>query len=271
MKLAGKVALVTGAGSGLGREIARTFAREGARIALNDIRREAAERVAKDVDAAGGAALPLIADVSDSVEVRAMFEQLIGKWGTIDILVNNAGIAMMSDAVKANFRQMIAEMVGGGRTTQSIGATRTMTDSQWRRTVSVHLDGTFYCTREALAVMEPQGTGKIINMASIAGTTGLLGSPDYSAAKAGIIGLTKAVAREVIGRGICVNAIAPGFIDTPLLDMMDEPMKQMIVLQTPIGRLGTAQEVAAVALYLASDDSGFTVGQVISPNGGYCM
>jgi len=271
MKLAGKVALVTGAGSGLGREIARTFAREGARIALNDIRREAAERVAKDVDAAGGAALPLIADVSDSVEVRAMFEQLIGKWGTIDILVNNAGIAMMSDTVKANFRQMIAEMVGGGRTTQSIGATRTMTDSQWRRTVSVHLDGTFYCTREALAIMEPQGAGKIINMASIAGTTGLLGLPDYSAAKAGIIGLTKAVAREVISRGICVNAIAPGFIDTPLLDMMDEPMKQMIVLQTPIGRLGTAQEVAAVALYLASDDSGFTVGQVISPNGGYCM
>jgi 3-oxoacyl-[acyl-carrier protein] reductase len=269
MKLAGRVALITGAGSGLGREIALTFAREGAKIAVNDIRREAAEEVVKAVEAAGSQGVALVADVSDSVEVRAIFEQLIESFGTIDILVNNAGIALMSDAVKASFVQMIGEMLSTGRSTQSIGATRTMSDSQWRRTLSIHLDGTFYCTREALAIMEPKGAGKIINMASIAGTTGLLGSPDYSAAKAGIIGLTKAVAREVIGRGIYVNAIAPGYIDTPLLDVMDEPMKQMVALQTPIGRLGTTQEVAAVALYLASDDSSYTVGQVISPNGGY--
>ncbi len=269
MKLAGRVALITGAGSGLGREIALTFAREGAKISINDLRREAAEAVAKEVEASGSAAMVLVADVSDSIEVRAMFEQLVERWGTIDILVNNAGIAVLSDEVKRNFSAMIGEMLSAGRSTRSVGAARTMSDSQWRRTLSVHLDGTFYCTREALKIMEPKGAGKIINMSSIAGTTGLLGSPDYSAAKAGIIGLTKAVAREVIGRGIYVNAIAPGYIETPLLDAMDAPMKQLIALQTPIGRLGTPSEVAAVALYLASDDSSYTVGQVISPNGGY--
>jgi 3-oxoacyl-[acyl-carrier protein] reductase len=269
MKLADRVALITGAGSGLGREIALCFAREGAWIGVNDVRRDSAERVAKEIEAVGSRALVLVADVSDSVEVRAIFEQLVEAWGTLDILVNNAGIAMISDTVKTNFGEMVAAVLSGSPPTRSIGATRTMLDSQWRRTLSVHLDGTFYCTREALAIMEVKGSGKIINMASIAGTTGLLGSPDYSAAKAGIIGLTKAVAREAISCGIYVNAIAPGYVDTPLLDILDEPMKQMILLQTPIGRLGTPREVAAVALYLASDDSSYTVGQVISPNGGY--
>ena len=271
MKLAQRVALITGAGSGLGREMALTFAREGAKVAINDVRREAAQAVASEIEKTGGQAIALVADVSDSVEVRAMFEQLVEDWGTLDILVNNAGIAIMSEEVKKNFLQNMAEVMSTGRATQSIGATRMMADSQWRRTLSIHLAGTFYCTREALKIMEPKGSGKIINMASIAGLTGLLGSPDYSAAKAGIIGLTKAVAREVIGRGIYVNAIAPGYIDTPLLDVMDEPMRRMVALQTPIGRLGTPQEVAAVALYLASDDSSYTLGQVLSPNGGYHM
>ncbi len=269
MQLRERVALITGAGSGLGREIALTFAREGARIAVNDVRRESAERVAREIEATGSQAIVLAADVSDSVEVMALFEQLVEAWGTLDILVNNAGIAMVSDTVKANFGEMVATMLSGTRPTRSIGATRSMLDSQWRRTLSVHLDGTFYCTREALKIMEAKGAGKIINMASVAGTAGLLGSPDYSAAKAGIIGFTKAVAREAISCGVYVNAIAPGYIDTPLLDVLDEPMRQMILLQTPMGRLGTAREIAAVALYLASDDSSYTVGQVISPNGGY--
>jgi 3-oxoacyl-[acyl-carrier protein] reductase len=269
MKLAGRVALITGAGSGLGREIALTFAREGAAIGVNDIRREAAEQVVRDVEGTGARAVALVADVSDSVDVRAVFEQLVERFGTLDVLVNNAGIAMMSEPVKANFHAMIATLASGAAPAQSLGATRTMLDSQWRRTLSVHLDGTFYCTREALQIMEPKRAGKIINMASVAGTAGLLGAPDYSAAKAGIIGLTKAVAREVAACGICVNAIAPGYIDTPLLDVLDDSMKQLVTAQTPLGRLGTPQEVAAVALYLASAESDFTVGQIISPNGGF--
>ncbi|MBI1816419.1 MAG: SDR family oxidoreductase [Deltaproteobacteria bacterium] len=271
MKLAGRVALITGAGSGLGREIALTFAAEGASIAINDVDKLNAAKVVKEIEATGGKARAYIADVSDSVEVAAMFEHLVDELGTIDILVNNAGVAIMSDEVKANFNTAVQEMMTTGKATTSAGATRLMSDSQWRRTLSIHLDGTFYCTREALKVMEPKGAGKIINMASVAGTTGLAGSPDYSAAKGGIIALTKSIAREVIGRGIYVNAIAPGYVDTPLLDVMDATMRQMAIMQTPIGRLGTPAEIAAVALYLASADSSYTVGQVISPNGGYHM
>jgi 3-oxoacyl-[acyl-carrier protein] reductase len=270
MQLAERIALVTGAGSGLGREIALTFAREGAAVAVNDLRREAAEATAGEIHAAGGKALALTADVSDSVEVRAMFEELIGRWKTLDILVNNAGMVLVTEAVKARLAQAATQAPAAGAAA-AIKATSGMTDSQWRRTLSVHLDGTFYCTREALAVMEEKGSGRIINMASVAGMTGLLGSPDYSAAKAGIIGFTKAVAREAIRRGVYVNAIAPGFIDTPLLDVMDDAMKQMTLLQIPMGRLGTAAEVAAVALYLAGDQAGYVVGQVISPNGGYSI
>jgi len=271
MKLLGRKALVTGAASGLGREIALTFAREGADVAINDIRREAAEAAAREIEGLGRQSLALVADVSDSVDVRAIFEELLDRWGTLDILVNNAGIVAISEHVKENFARITAEMLAGGPLTSSLSATSGMSDSQWRRTLSVHLDGTFYGTREALRIMEPRGSGKIINIASVAGLVGLPGAPVYSAAKAGIIGLTKAVARDAIARGIHVNAIAPGFIDTPLLDALSEGMRRLVLMQTPIGRLGTPQEVAAVALYLASDDSSFTVGQVISPNGGYVV
>lgn len=268
MKLEGRIALITGAGSGLGREIALTFAREGARIAVNDLHRDAAEDVARQIQSTGTNAMPLAADVSDSVEVRAMFEELTGRWQGLDILVNNAGMVLVTEDTKRRLAQAAVDPPGAAT---PIGATSGMTDSQWRRTLSVHLDGTFYCTREALAVMEARRSGRIINMASIAGTTGLLGFADYSAAKAGIIGFTKAVAREAIASGVYVNAIAPGFIDTPLLDVMDSAMRQATLARIPIGRLGTAAEVAALALYLASDDSTYMVGQVISPNGGYAI
>jgi len=271
MTLAGRVALITGAGSGLGRAIALSFARAGATIAINDINKANAANVLREVEAAGSTGRVYIADVSDSVEVASLFEHLVDESGPLDILVNNAGVALISDEVKANFAQAMQEVLTTGKATTSIGATRLMSDSQWRRTLSIHLDGTFYCMREALKIMEPRGKGKIINMASVAGTTGLAGSPEYSAAKGGIIALTKSVAKEVIGRGVYVNAIAPGYIDTPLLDVMDAAMRQAAILQTPIGRLGTPAEIAAVALYLASDDSSYTVGQVISPNGGFCM
>ncbi|HYD48150.1 MAG TPA: SDR family NAD(P)-dependent oxidoreductase [Terriglobales bacterium] len=264
----GRIAMITGGGSGLGREIALRFAREGAKLAINDLRREAAQAVAAEITGAGGEAMVLVADVSDSVEVAAMFEEIVGRFGYLDILVNNAGIGLIAPAVRERMEQAIASP---GAASAGLGATRTMNDSQWRRTLSVHLDGTFYCTREALKVMEPRGYGKIVNMASIAGLTGFGGSPDYSAAKAGIIGLTKAVAREVIGLGIHVNAIAPGFIDTTFLEVLPPGLKELMILQTPARRLGKPGEIADAALYLASDESSFVVGQVLSPNGGFVI
>ena len=271
MKLTSKVALITGAGSGLGREIALTFAREGCAIGVNDIRPEAAEAVVAELRAAGAEASPLPCDVADSRAVHKMFAKHMGDFQARDILVNNAGIAHMEEHVRKNSEAMLQEIMTTGKTTRSAEATKTMEDGHWRRTLSIHLDGTFYCTREALKIMEFNGWGNIINMGSLASLTGIMGVPDYSAAKAGIVGFTKSVAREVIGRGIRVNAIAPGYIDTPLLTEMPELMKQMIAAQTPMGRLGTAAEVAATALFLASDDSSFFVGQVLAPNGGIYM
>ncbi len=271
MKLRGKVALITGAGSGLGREIALTFTRQGCAVGVNDIRPEAAEAVAAEVRANGGLTLALPCDIADSDAVQKMFARHMEDFRALDILVNNAGSAHMEAHVKQNCEAMIREVLTSGRTTRSAEATKSMTDLQWRRTLAIHLDGTFYCTREALKIMETKGGGSIINMASVASLTGILGAPDYSAAKAGIVGFTKSVAREVIGRGIRVNAIAPGYIDSPLLDDMTDFVKLMIVAQTPAGRLGTPAEVAATALFLASDDSSFFVGQVLAPNGGIYM
>ncbi len=271
MKLKSKVALITGAGSGLGREIALAFAREGCAVGVNDIRPEAADAVVAELRAAGAEASPLPCDVADSRAVHKMFAKHMGDFQSLDILVNNAGIAYAEEHVKKNLELMIQDTMTSGRVTRSAEATKTMEDGQWRRTLSIHLDGTFYCTREALKIMEFNGWGNIINMASLASLTGIVGAPDYSAAKAGIVGFTKSVAREVIGRGIRVNAIAPGYIDTPLLDPFPELMKQVIVAQTPAGRLGTPAEVAATAVFLASDDSSFFVGQVLAPNGGIYM
>jgi len=271
MKLKSKVALITGGGSGLGREIALAFAREGCAIGVNDIRPETAEAVTQEVRALGVDATALPCDVADSRAVTKMFAKHMGDLQALDVLVNNAGIAFVEEHVKRNIEAMIQEIMTAGRTTRSAEATKTMEDGHWRRTLAIHLDGTFYCTREALKIIEFNGWGAIINMASIAGLTGIAAAPDYSAAKAGIIGFTKSVAREVIGRGISVNAIAPGYIDTPLLDPLPDLMKQMVVAQTPAGRLGTPAEVAATALFLASDDASYFVGQVLSPNGGICI
>ena len=269
MTLEGKVALVTGAGSGIGRAIALLFAREGAMVAINDIREEAAQSVVGEITAAGGRAMGVPADVADGRAVLKMYTRFLTVWDSLDILVNNAGTVFLSPNVVANFERLASEAASGGRPTTPLEATKTMEDGVWRRTLAIHLDGTFHCTREALKVMEVRRRGKIINMASIAGTTGLAGSPDYCAAKGGIIGFTKSVAKEVAHLGIQVNALAPGFIDTPLLDDVSPVMKMMFIAQTPLGRLGTADEIAAAALYLASPAADFVTGQVLSPNGGY--
>src|SRR5215470_10033343 len=269
MQLEGQVALVTGAGSGIGRAIALALAREGAMIAANDIRDDAAQRVADEITAAGGRAMAVPADVADGRAVLKMFTRFLTVWDTLDVVVNNAGTVFLAPHVLANFETLATELITTGRPSTALEATKTMEDGIWRRTLAIHLDGTFHCTREALKVMEVRRRGKIINMASIAGTTGLAGSPDYCAAKAGIIGFTKSVAKEVGHLGIQVNALAPGFIDTPLLKDVSPTMKMVFIAQTPLGRLGTAEEIAAAAHYRASPAADFVTGQVLSPNGGF--
>lgn len=269
MKLEGKFALVTGAGSGIGRAIAMALASEGAAVAINDIREEAALEVSEEIGRAGGRALPAPADVADGRQTLKMFTRFLTRWNTLDILVNNAGVLFVEEHVLANMEAAARETVADGRPSTALGATRTLEDGLWRRTLAVHLDGTFHCTREALKVMEVRRAGKIVNMASIAGLAGLAGAPDYSAAKGGIIAFTKSVAREVAPLGIQVNAIAPGFVDTPMTQGLSETLRRQILAQTPSGRFGTVDDIAAAALYLVSPESDFVVGQVLSPNGGY--
>jgi 3-oxoacyl-[acyl-carrier protein] reductase len=252
MKLKDKVVLITGGGSGLGREMGLTFAREGAKIGVNDIRPESASNVVTEIERAGGKARSFVADVSNSAAVKKMFTEFVAAFGTIDILINNAGI-------------------GRTRDSSEVVPTHEKTDEDWHKMLSTHLDSTFFCTREALKVMIPKQSGRIVNLGSIAGTTGLAFASDYCAAKGGIISFTKSVAREVVGLGILVNCIAPGFIDTPMTAPIDADMRKQIEAITPIGRFGEPSDIANAALFLACDDSKFMVGQVISPNGGYVI
>lgn len=268
MKLKDKVALVTGAGSGLGQAIALAFAREGAKVAVNDIAPPRIEETLELIDKAGTEGLGVEADVASSQEIKAMFSRIVDRFGTLDILVNNAGIVDITDRVNENFKKMLEQIMTTGVSKASLEATRYMTDECWDRLLRIHLNGTFYCTREALKIMEEKGSGKIINMASQAGVAGLPVTPHYSAAKGAIIGFTKSVAQEVIGRGIHVNAIAPGFVDTPLLDLLIPEMRQYLITLTPMGRFGRPDEIAPLAVFLASDESSFFVGQAIGPDGG---
>jgi NAD(P)-dependent dehydrogenase (short-subunit alcohol dehydrogenase family) len=266
-RLAGRVAVVTGGGSGIGRAIARRFAAEGARVAVADLKREAAEGVAAEIRQSSGAAIAAATDVADSAQVEALFARVLAEWGTVDILVNNAGIGELSPPLRTQIEQAVAGMLGGGAR-RSLGVTSRMDDAEWRRMVEIHLFGTFYCTRAALRIMEERGRGAIVNMASVAGLGGIPGSPHYGAAKAGIIGFTKSVAQEVGGSDIRVNAIAPGLIDTPMTADVPPMMRQMVLMRTPLGRSGAPEEIAAVALFLVSDEASFVTGQVVSPNGG---
>ncbi|HSV49646.1 MAG TPA: 3-oxoacyl-ACP reductase family protein [Candidatus Acidoferrales bacterium] len=246
MKLSGKVALVTGANSGIGKAVAFYLAEEGADIVVDYVMRtEEAEAVVKEIETMGRRAMAIKADVSSAAEVKNMFAKVIEEFSTLDILVNNAGIGNLISTVD-------------------------MSDDIWNKMIGIHLYGTMNCTREALKIMLKKKSGKIINIASICGTTGCLGAAHYSAAKGGIIGFTHAVAREVITQGINVNAVAPGYVDTPLLSgagLTGDALKELL-REIPIGRLGKPREIASLVAYLATEDADFMVGQVISPNGG---
>jgi 3-oxoacyl-[acyl-carrier protein] reductase len=269
-RLTGKVALITGAGAGIGAAMARRFADEGAHVFVNDLREEAAAKIAAEVDGEA-----ITADVGSSDAVASMFAEVRRSAGRLDVLVNNAGISgVENDPAKVEEMAQIAmaqmaETMGGGPITTHTDQTVQLSDDDWHRVLRVHLDGTFYCCREALRLMGPQLSGSIINMGSIMGTSGG-GGAAYSAAKAGILGLTRTLARESVTRNIRVNAIAPGWIETDMTTVLG-PLLPFIAAQTPMRRLGQPDDIAWAAVYLASDESGFVTGQVLSPNGGWYM
>ena len=270
-RLQGKVALITGGGSGLGRAIALRFREEGAELVINDLTQSPAETVAREV---GGYAVAF--DVSDSAAVAAGFKDVAQRFGRLDVLVNNAGIGGMGTEEERAERsrtgeEIVAQIMAGGPVTTFLDSTVNLSDDDWRRMLSIHLDGTFYCTREALRIMQPQMAGSIINMGSIMGSAGGAGAAAYCAAKAGIMGLTRSLALELVHRNIRVNSIAPGFIDTPMTEPMSDFQRMMVINQTPMRRYGEPDDIAYAAVYLASDEAKFMTGQVVSPNGGYHM
>ncbi len=246
-KLDGKVAVVTGGARGIGGEIATAFAAEGADVVIADVLgADAAAPVLSSVAESGRRSLLLQADVSDERQVRAMVEAALAEFGQIDILVNDAGV--VSQVAFADLEV-----------------------SEWDRVLSVNLRGVFLCTRFVLPGMLERRSGKIINVASQLGQIGGIEMVHYSASKAGVIGLTKALAREVSGQGVQVNAIAPGPILTEMMAQETEEWAARKLAELPMGRFGQAHEVAPTAVFLASDDSSYYVGQTLCPNGGDVM
>lgn len=267
MRLLDRVVVVTGAGGGLGGAIAELFAGEGAVVAVNDVREDTAEQVAERCRAAAAAAgapalsRALVGDVADPASVARMFEQVEQWWGgRLDVLVNNAGVSATSDLPPAR-------AAGEAAPAPLERGVEDITDEQWRRMLGVHLDGTFYCTRAAVPLMKQRGGGSIVCMSSIAGTVGF-GPIHYSAAKGGILGFVRSVARTVGPAGIRINAVCPGAIDAGMTHAHAPEVRESIVPAIPQRRLGTALDIAYAALYLASDESAYTTGQYLSPNGG---
>jgi 3-oxoacyl-[acyl-carrier protein] reductase len=265
MRLDGKVAVVTGGGSGIGEAICLRLGREGARVAVLDVDEDAARLTA---DLAGGIAVRT--DVSDSTSVDRALAGVETALGPVDVWVNNAGIpsAAQAERVIPRAEQQLVEAADGGITTP-LDAVIRLPDEEWRRMLAVHLDGTFFGTRAAARSMAPRQSGVIVNMASVCGIEGCAGYPHYSAAKAGILGFTRAVAKELAVQGIRVNAIAPGYIDAPTAGLQGQTVRAALRLQTPLGRFGRPEEIAGTVAFLASDDAGFFVGATLNANGGY--
>jgi len=239
--LVSKAALVTGAARGIGFAIASRLATDGARVAVLDLDAAAAEAAAKKI---GGAALWMAADVTKPAAVDGAIRRVVDAWGRLDIVVNNAGITGRSFPIWE------------------------LSDEDWRRVIDADLTSVFLCCRAAVKVMLGQGGGRIINIASIAGKEGNPTLVPYSAAKAGVIGLTKALAKEVCTRGILVHAVAPAVIGTELLQQMEQSTVDLLVSKIPMGRVGRPEEVAALVAWLASDDCSFTTGAVHDLSGG---
>lgn len=268
--LEGRVALVTGAGPGLGRAVARSLAQAGANVVVCDINEAGLTAARIAIEEVGGQCLTVRCDVSDSSAVRGMFAQAVERFGTVHILVNNAAIVpnRPSDDVRRN-RHYTYLTTPAPR--QSLEFTSNITDEEWHRWWNVNVHGVFYCTREALKLMQPQKYGRIVNIASLAGMSGLSAhSPHYSATKGAVIAFSKAVAAEVAGSNIYLNVMAPGGVHTQdfeaILQKMGEEGRNRFWQLVPAGRLGSPEEYASTVVHLAGDH--YLVGQVISPNGG---
>ena len=246
MKLAGKVALVTGAAQGIGKAVALLLARNGAEIIVSDINLEKAEETAKEVQALGRKALAIKVDVAKLDDVEKMVGAILARFGQVDILVNNAGIARDKLILR-------------------------MTEEDWDAVLNINLKGTFNCTKAVVRHMSKQRSGKIVNIASVVGEMGNAGQGNYAASKAGVIGFTKTIAREFAQRGINVNAIAPGDIETPMTDALPDKAKEELKRLIPMDRLGKPEDVAEAVLFLVSEASSYITGQVLNVNGGIYM
>jgi 3-oxoacyl-[acyl-carrier protein] reductase len=245
--LSGKVAVVTGSSRGIGAGIVKILAEQGAKVVVNHRHSpEGAAEVVAAVKAGGGEAIVIQADVGQSSEAQRLIKETIDTYGQIDILVNNAGTT----------RDTLIMM---------------MKDEDWELVLNTNLSSTFYCSKAAVRPMMKKRSGRIINITSVVGLAGQAGQTNYAASKAGIIGFTKSLAKEVGSRNITVNAIAPGFVPTALTNVLPDEMMQAAIANTPLGRLGAIEDVANAALFLASDEAAFITGQVLTVDGGLVM
>ena len=247
MSLAGKVAVVTGGSRGIGRAICLRLAKMGAKVVINYVSRpEAAEETKAQVEALGGECILVQFNVADSTEVQEAFKQITDECGRIDILVCNAGIARDGLLVR-------------------------MKEEDWDQVMAVNLKGAFNCIKAGCRPMMKQRWGRIITITSVVGFAGNAGQVNYSAAKAGLVGLTRSTARELASRGITVNCVAPGYIDTDMTSELPETVKEKILAEIPLGILGEPEDIAGAVAYLASDDARYVTGQAIHVNGGMFM
>jgi 3-oxoacyl-[acyl-carrier protein] reductase len=242
-----KVAVITGGAQGIGRAIAELFARRGAHIVIADINQEKAEATAQAIAASSGRrAIAVKTNVTDGENAQAMIDRTIAEFGRIDILVNNAGTTRDNLIVR-------------------------MSDAEWDLVLGINLKGAFNCSKAAARPMMKQRAGRIVNISSVSGLAGQAGQTNYSSSKAGLIGFTKALAREVGSRGITVNAVAPGFVPTDLTSDILAKMKDEAIKMTPLGRLASVEDIAYAVGFLASDEASFITGQVLSVDGGMVM